>query len=210
MVSQLKVPLTKKLKTETEVIQNPTVNYLQGRDKFSQPFSFCIWDGCWPMVLPAPVRVHPVFPPGWDPSPHLPMPSWCSCQCRQLASLSTFPSYSFCSPFGTAFPSLWSVWSLQPWGWLRCPPLLTCNLIPMCLLKHFLWYIDIIDFFFLLVSIPFSVWFSREYFIASSTRIGIVMCQPTFVDGWMNERMNEQAHAKPCWFLSWRRKPEYF
>lgn len=35
MVSQLKVPLMKKLETEKEVIQTPTVNYLQGRDKFS-------------------------------------------------------------------------------------------------------------------------------------------------------------------------------
>lgn len=44
MVSQLKVPLRKKLKTEKEVVQNPTVNYLQGRGKFSQPLVSCILD----------------------------------------------------------------------------------------------------------------------------------------------------------------------
>lgn len=55
----------------------------------------------------------------------------------QLTFLSAFPSYNFCSPFGTAFPSFWSVFSLQPWRWLRCPPLLLVNKFPCISLSTF-------------------------------------------------------------------------
>ena len=60
MVSQLRLPLMEKLKTEKEVIQNPTVKYLQGKDTFSQPFSFLSVTHVHSLPL---LHIHPVFPP---------------------------------------------------------------------------------------------------------------------------------------------------
>lgn len=80
----------------------------------------------------------------------------------QLTFPSAFPSYNFCSPFGTAFPSFWSVFSLQPWRWLRCPPLLLVNKFPCISLSTFYNKLKSLIFVCMCVDTSYSVIFQEK------------------------------------------------
>lgn len=141
------------------------------------------------------LHIHPVFPPGWDSSPCSLTQAHTHSRSRRLTCTQTharsrlftlvlahagsvdfpesllqlLPSYNFCPPFRTAFPSLWSVFSLQPWGWLTYP-LWLINKFPCISLSTFYNKLKSLIFFFFWSIFP-TLWFfkGREYFTASST-----------------------------------------
>lgn len=108
---------------EKQAIQNPMVNYLQGRDTFSQLFGFLYFKQSvtLPLLLPL-LHIHPVFPPELAAYPHLPS----SLRLWAFAFV-VAPSLLLASSLSRRHFLLFEVlFSLQP---LKMPQVSLCSLV---------------------------------------------------------------------------------